>query len=94
MKIVAGDPQSCALASNGDLYCWAVARTTEPHFAPGAQRVTGLPPLKDFDIGMQALSCGIDMQGAVVCWQPIFEDAGGEYRPNHTFAPTIDSGHV
>lgn len=89
VKVVAGPVQSCALVDDGRLFCWQVAHT-DMQLGLDAKPVDGLPRLKDFDIGTQDLSCGIDAEGATICWQPFFEDVAGAYRPTHTFRPKTE----
>ena len=98
VKIVAGPWQACALASSGNLYCWQVA-FPDRHFRLEAKRVTGVPALKDLDIGAQGLSCGIDVAGSLICWHSYFEDAAGGYKPSSVyqrspFTLPIAKGHA
>lgn len=96
LKVVAGPWHSCALTSDGALYCWDVV-FPDRRFRPDPKRVE-LPPLTDFDMGTQGLSCGIERDGSPLCWHAYFEAAADGYKPSSVHQPSpfsmpIAAGH-
>lgn len=60
--------RSCALTRAGNLWCWRGRWGAQPR-KPAAtpRRLTGLPPMADFDSGSDHF-CGVDKAARVWCW--------------------------
>jgi alpha-tubulin suppressor-like RCC1 family protein len=90
VHVVAGPVHSCALGASGRLYCWDVALSSRS-VSDAARPVIGLPLLRDFDLGDRGHDCGVDRDGAVICWDGVFDGTAEGYKPTRTYphpAPT------
>lgn len=88
IKIAAGDGSTCAVLSNGSLWCWGAAPgrmlpfTVDPKQVPFSNVPRRMGDAEDwFDIGVSdQLVCGLRGSGTLSCWGDSLLDEAGRPR--------------